>query len=95
MYGTKLSTLSKDTTLSQWQKEQKQKHHYNPEMYLQPPTIDPWAIGRKETDIVKKNIPSIAKLQFGFSASRRNNKEMNRVIEDQKMIEKARLFQQK
>lgn len=93
MQGAKLKTLNKPDTLSQWQKEQQQKNYYNPEMYLKQPTIDPWALGRKETKIVKEVIPATSNLNFQFTARHRNNKEMNRAIHDQKILNKSKLFQ--
>lgn len=95
MNGTKLKQLEKPDLLSNWQKQQKEKRHYNPEMYLKRQEIDPWALGRMETEIIKQNIPALAKLQFGFSARHRNNKEMNQIINNQKMMEKAKLFHKK
>lgn len=94
MNGTKLKHLQKEDLLSQWQKEQREKKYYNPHMFLNAPKINPWNIGQMETNKVKKEIPSLKNLQFGFSARHRNNKEMNQIINNQKILQKAKLFEQ-
>lgn len=93
MYGTKLKTLNKDENLTEWQKDQKKKNYYNPSFFLKQETkLDPWEIGRRETQKVKNEIPVLSDLKFGFSARHRNNKEVNNLIRNQKMIKQLNLM---
>lgn len=83
--GTKLTSFQKN--LSSWELSQKQKNYMNPEFFHTPAQIDPWKLGRMETQYVKDNIPSLRNMQFGFSAHHRNNKDANQTIMNKRILE--------
>jgi hypothetical protein len=95
MQGTKLKHLNKDDLLSKWQKEQIKLGYHNPQFFHKPDEIDPWKLGQMETQIVKEHIPALKNTNFMFSANRRNNKEMNQILKNNKIIKSHQHFHQK
>jgi hypothetical protein len=93
--ATKIKSLEKKENLSEWQRQQKEKKAANPnhvEYHYQHPEIDPWKLKKMEDNYYRENVPALKEMKFQFGAGRRNNKEVNRIINEYKIKAAQRNF---